>query len=81
MDMNATKEAIVQASGLPLSLLIVGVGNADFSAMEVCPCPCLGTQVLVPSLPFFLFVHDRGVGGAYFFAMEVRPCHSFARVL
>lgn len=35
MDMAATKAAIVEASGLPLSILIVGVGNADFSAMEV----------------------------------------------
>ncbi len=35
MDMDQTKEAIVEASGLPLSLLIVGVGDADFDAMEV----------------------------------------------
>uniref|UniRef100_A0A6A7FQ31 Copine-8-like n=1 Tax=Hirondellea gigas TaxID=1518452 RepID=A0A6A7FQ31_9CRUS len=33
-DMAMTKEAIVAASGLPLSIIIVGVGNADFSAME-----------------------------------------------
>lgn len=33
-DMPMTKEAIVNASGLPLSVIIVGVGNADFSAME-----------------------------------------------
>lgn len=36
MDMASTKAAIVEASGLPLSILIVGVGDADFSAMEVC---------------------------------------------
>ena len=29
-DMTATKEAIVNASHLPLSIIIVGVGNADF---------------------------------------------------
>ena len=28
-------QAIVEASVLPLSIIIVGVGNADFSAMEV----------------------------------------------
>ncbi len=35
MDMAATTQAIVEASALPLSILIVGVGNADFGAMEV----------------------------------------------
>ncbi|CAL4167831.1 unnamed protein product, partial [Meganyctiphanes norvegica] len=33
-DMPMTKEAIVNASILPLSIIIVGVGNADFDAME-----------------------------------------------
>ncbi|RDD37578.1 Copine-3 [Trichoplax sp. H2] len=33
-DMEETKKAIVQASKLPLSIIIVGVGGADFSAME-----------------------------------------------
>ena len=34
-DMDKTKELLVNASDLPLSVLIVGVGNADFSNMEV----------------------------------------------
>jgi hypothetical protein len=34
MDMQPTLTALVNASGLPLSLLIVGVGQADFAAME-----------------------------------------------
>ena len=34
-DMHATIESIVQASTLPLSILIVGVGNADFSNMDI----------------------------------------------
>ncbi|KAH7973811.1 hypothetical protein HPB49_005322 [Dermacentor silvarum] len=34
-DMPRTREAIVQASSLPMSIIIIGVGNADFSAMEV----------------------------------------------
>jgi hypothetical protein len=33
-DMQATKDAIVDACDLPLSIIIVGVGEADFSAME-----------------------------------------------
>jgi len=33
-DLNETKEAIINASGLPMSIIIVGVGDEDFSAME-----------------------------------------------
>ena len=33
-DMAQTTEAIVAASGLPISIIIVGVGHADFSSME-----------------------------------------------
>jgi len=33
-DMRETIELIVQASHLPLSIVIVGVGNADFGNME-----------------------------------------------
>ncbi|KAH9503474.1 Copine-3 [Bulinus truncatus] len=33
-DMGDTKNAIVQASKLPMSLIIVGVGNADFTDMN-----------------------------------------------
>uniref|UniRef100_S4RRB1 Copine II n=1 Tax=Petromyzon marinus TaxID=7757 RepID=S4RRB1_PETMA len=33
-DMDETRLAVVQASRLPMSLIIVGVGSADFSAME-----------------------------------------------
>jgi len=35
MDMEQTRDAIVSASDLPLSIIIVGVGGANFSAMEV----------------------------------------------
>jgi hypothetical protein len=34
-DMQRTISAIVNASDLPLSIVIVGVGNADFDAMDV----------------------------------------------
>lgn len=33
-DMPQTKQAIIQASGLPVSILIVGIGEADFTGME-----------------------------------------------
>lgn len=34
MDMSQTKAAIVDLSRLPCSIIIVGVGNADFSSMD-----------------------------------------------
>ncbi|KAI3499831.1 hypothetical protein L1887_35643 [Cichorium endivia] len=34
-DLQETKDALVRASDLPLSILIVGVGDADFKAMEI----------------------------------------------
>jgi len=34
LDLDATREAIVKASKLPLSIIIVGVGEEDFSSME-----------------------------------------------
>lgn len=33
-DMNDTRKAIVQASRLPMSIIIIGVGRADFEAMN-----------------------------------------------
>lgn len=33
--MDQTKQAIVNSSKLPMSIIIVGVGEADFKAMEV----------------------------------------------
>ncbi|RXG67369.1 Copine-8 [Armadillidium vulgare] len=34
-DLNETKKTLVEVSRLPLSIIIVGVGNEDFSAMEL----------------------------------------------
>ena len=34
MDMQQTIDSIVYASGLPLSIVVIGVGQADFSSME-----------------------------------------------
>lgn len=33
-DMPETRKALVAASNLPMSVIIVGVGSVDFSAME-----------------------------------------------
>jgi len=33
-DMDSTKSAIISASNLPMSIIIIGVGNADFQAMD-----------------------------------------------
>jgi len=32
-DMNETKHILVEASKMPLSIIIVGIGNADFGKM------------------------------------------------
>jgi len=34
MDMNETKKALVEASRLNMSVIIIGVGDADFSNMK-----------------------------------------------
>ena len=39
-DMSNTVDRIVDGSNIPLSIVIVGVGNADFSNM-VCVCVCV----------------------------------------
>ncbi|OMJ79714.1 hypothetical protein SteCoe_20190 [Stentor coeruleus] len=38
MDMDETIACIVEASNLPMSIIIVGVGNADFTSMERLDC-------------------------------------------
>jgi hypothetical protein len=40
-DLQETKDALVKASDLPLSILIVGVGGADFKEMEVFNPTCM----------------------------------------
>lgn len=37
-DMNDTKLALIRASRWPMSVIIVGVGNADFSGMRELDC-------------------------------------------
>ena len=37
-DMGHTKTAIIKASRLPMSVIIVGVGDADFANMDALDC-------------------------------------------
>lgn len=64
--MADTREAIVQASHLPMSIIIVGIGNADFSDMQMLDggegilCSPRGKPVLrdiVQFVPFRNFKH------------------------
>lgn len=63
-DMDLTRTAIVQASRLPMSIIIVGVGGADFSAMEfldsddrllVAPTGDVASRDIVQFVPFRQF--------------------------
>ncbi|XP_065221686.1 copine-8-like [Planococcus citri] len=64
-DMQQTKKAIVEASKLPMSIIIVGVGYADFSAMDeldgdTVPVSFNGQNVardIVQFVPFRNFQH------------------------
>ncbi|XP_047424458.1 copine-3-like isoform X2 [Mugil cephalus] len=60
-DMDQTRAAIVEASRLPMSIIIVGVGGADFSAMEfldsdnrllVSPTGDVASRDIVQFVPF-----------------------------
>jgi len=66
-DMGATKDAIVAASHLPISIIIVGVGAADFSKMDELDgddgalCNTRGeraTRDLVQFVPFRKYQHS-----------------------
>jgi hypothetical protein len=60
-DMAETRAAIVRASRLPMSIIIVGVGNADFSDMRLldgddgplrCPRGVPAARDIVQFVPF-----------------------------
>lgn len=70
-DMNETIDAIVDASDAPLSIIIIGVGNADFSAMEFLdaddsPLVSKGgikmKRDIVQFVPFNKFLRNNGLG-------------------
>jgi hypothetical protein len=52
--MQETKDSLVRASDLPLSILIVGVGGADFTQMEV----FFSSVIFTSSYKFALFVEQ-----------------------
>lgn len=49
-DLQETKDAFVMASDLPLSILIVGVGGADFKEMEVYTLLCPRIFMYMPNI-------------------------------
>ncbi|XP_068197482.1 copine-9-like [Antennarius striatus] len=67
-DMVQTKEAVVNASSLPLSIIIVGVGPAKFDAMEeldgddvrVSSRGCLAERDIVQFVPFRDYINRSG---------------------
>lgn len=84
-DMPQTTNAIVAASHLPISIIIVGVGNADFSSMNILdgdgpdgpvrqpcpvPVPCPIATSLLPT------GRERAVGGPWLVG-----CHTSGRTL
>lgn len=68
-DLQETMDALVQAADMPLSILIVGVGGADFKEMEVCKC-----NNLFPQLAVF-FVSSNSINCDDF------PCDPFSQIL
>jgi len=71
-DMPQTKTAIVDAANLPLSIIIVGVGTADFEAMEeldgdtvrlTAPDGRVAARDIVQFVPFRDFLQQYGGGG------------------
>lgn len=51
-NLQETIDALVKASDIPISILIVGVGNADFSGMEVYFFPRIYILVSMAELCF-----------------------------
>lgn len=66
-DMDATIDAIVEASFLPLSIIIIGIGTADFSSMDNLDCDNgklsdrngkKAIRDIVQFVPFYKFEND-----------------------
>jgi len=78
-DMEQTKKAIVQNSNLPFSIIIVGVGGADFDAMEELDSDdslltCQGVQAtrdIVQFVPYRMFLSDNQMESRIKLAKEV----------
>lgn len=69
--MADTREAIVQASHLPMSIIIVGIGNADFSDMQMLDggegilCSTRGEPVLRDIVQFVPFRNFKNVSSLF----------------
>lgn len=67
-DMFNTKQSIINASKLPISIIIVGVGNAEFEAMDELDSDgrrlCLGSRIadrdIVQFVPMNKFINNNG---------------------
>ncbi|RVX18722.1 Protein BONZAI 3 [Vitis vinifera] len=74
-DLQETKDALVRASDLPLSILIVGVGGADFKQMEILDadngCPLESSTGRVATRDIVQFVPMREVRGEYIFFISL----------
>ena len=75
-DMKETKLAIIRASALPMSIIIVGVGGADFTAMNELDSDdkklTIGTEVAMRDIVQFVpFRKYQGDDAAYSLAQEV----------
>ena len=68
MDMQETVDAIVAGSGLPLSIVIVGVGVEDFTSMEQLDADeaplfsnkhqCYATRDIVQFVPYLKYARS-----------------------
>ena len=75
-DMKETKLAIIRASALPMSIIIVGVGGADFQAMDELDSDDkrlkVGSEVATRDIVQFVpFRKYQGENAAYSLAQEV----------
>ena len=79
-DMNETVDLIVEGSKLPLSIVIIGVGNADFTNMEILDgdkVPLINTfgeirkRDIVQFVKFNTFKNEKGVNDGDELAEEV----------
>ena len=78
-DMADTREAIVRASRLPMSIIIVGVGNADFTDMQVLDgdagvlCSLRGEPALRDIVQFVPFRELKSVSAQGWWGVRARP--------
>lgn len=60
-DFQETIDAIIKASDFPLSIIVVGVGGADFKEMEVMGLDKFSQFYLCKVICIFPFRHKSGM--------------------